>query len=227
MIKIAPSILSADFGRLAEEIRKVENAGADYLHIDVMDGHFVPNISIGPLVVAALRPRTALTFDVHLMIEAPENYVVPFAEAGADILTVHAEATRHLDRTLRFIRQKGMRAGVALNPATSLSVIEYVLPVVDQVLLMTVNPVFGGQRFLEEVLPKIDALRRLIDGRGCCPDLEVDGGIGPETVSAAVQAGANILVAGSAVFGAGDAATAIKRLRQAATNESDFFNKND
>lgn len=216
MIKIAPSILAADFSRLAEDVAAVEKAGADYLHIDVMDGHFVPNISIGPAVTASLRGKSNLVFDVHLMVEAPERFVNAFAEAGADILTVHVEATRHLDRTLRLIRENGMRVGVALNPATPPEVIEYVLPLVDQVLLMTVNPGFGGQRFLHEVVPKITRVCRLIDQLEKQADLEVDGGIDAETTASVVRAGANVLVAGSAVFGAADVAKAVGRLREVA-----------
>ena len=224
MIKIAPSILSADFARLAEDVRRVEVGGADYLHIDVMDGHFVPTITIGPLVVAALRPHSGLFFDVHLMIEHPDRYVDDFVKAGADMLTVSLEAVRHLDRTLRLIRARGVRCGLALNPATPLAGIEYVLPLLDQVLLMTVNPGFGGQRFIEEVVPKITSLRALLTRKQMDVDIQVDGGICAENVSRVVSAGANVLVAGSAVFGASDPGLAVQKLRRIA-NESDFFNE--
>lgn len=224
MIKIAPSILSADFARLAEDVGRVEAGGADYLHIDVMDGHFVPTITIGPLVVAALRPHSGLFFDVHLMIEHPDRYVDDFVKAGADMLTVSLEAVRHLDRTLRLIRERGVRCGLALNPATPLAGIEYVLPLLDQVLLMTVNPGFGGQKFIEEVVPKITSLRALITRNQMDVDIQVDGGICPENVSRVVSAGANVLVAGSTVFGASDPGLAVQNLRRIA-NESDFFNK--
>lgn len=200
-IRLAPSILSADFARLGEQVLTAEAAGADLIHIDVMDGHFVPNLTIGPLVVAALRPLTRLPLDVHLMIETPERYVEAFARAGANILTVHPEAGPHLHRTLQQIRALGVKAGVALNPATPESALAYVLPLVDLVLVMTVNPGFGGQAFLPEMLPKIQAVRTLLKTTGSPAWLEVDGGIGPQTAPSVVAAGADTLVAGTAVFG--------------------------
>jgi ribulose-phosphate 3-epimerase len=201
-VRVAPSILSADFGRLAEEVRAVEAAGADVIHVDVMDGRFVPNITIGPLVVRAVRAATTLPLDVHLMIVEPERYVEEFARAGADSISVHLEASPHLHRTIQHIKSLGKKASVALNPHTSLDGLEVVLPDLDMVLLMTVNPGFGGQRFIESVLPKIEALRATITRRGLPTDLEVDGGGAPDTVARVVGAGANVLVAGSAVFGA-------------------------
>ncbi len=217
MIKIAPSILSADFAHLGNQVREAEAAGADYIHVDVMDGHFVPNLTIGPLVVRAIRPLTRLPLDVHLMIEAPDRYLEDFARAGADILTVHPEASVHLHRTVQAIHHLGIKAGVALNPATPLVHIEEILPFVDLVLLMTVNPGFGGQAFIEAMLPKIARLRKMIDERGLNCELEVDGGIGPETAPKVVAAGARVLVAGSAVFGAKESvAAAIRRIREAA-----------
>jgi ribulose-phosphate 3-epimerase len=201
-IRIAPSILSADFGRLAEELRAVEAAGADWIHVDVMDGRFVPNITIGPLVVQAVRAATKLPVDVHLMIVEPERYVADFARAGADSISVHAEASPHLHRTLQQIRSLGKKAGVVLNPHTPEDTIRYVLPEADVVLVMSVNPGFGGQKFIPSVLPKLAALRRAIDGAGLLTELEVDGGVAEGTARAVGMAGARVLVAGSAVFGA-------------------------
>jgi len=212
-VRIAPSILSADFARLGEEVRALEAAGADYIHIDVMDGHFVPNISIGPLVVKALRPHSALPFDVHLMISPVDAYLDAFAEAGADILTVHPEAGPHLHRTIQRIKALGVRAGVSLNPATPAKLLDYVLEDVDLVLVMSVNPGFGGQSFITSQLRKIAALRKAIDATGKVIDLEVDGGIDPDTARSAIAAGADVLVAGTATFRGGDYAANIARLR--------------
>jgi ribulose-phosphate 3-epimerase len=203
-IKIAPSILSADFSRLGEQVSAAEAAGADYIHVDVMDGHFVPNLTVGPLVVGALRRVTSLPLDVHLMIEAPERYLADFCAAGANILTVHVETCPHLHRTLQQIKELGCRAGVTLNPATPVVTLEEVIPYIDLVLVMTVNPGFGGQAFIEESLDKIRRVRALLDAHGSSAELEVDGGIGPETASLVVEAGARVLVAGVAVFAAAE-----------------------
>ena len=216
MAKIAPSILSADFSRLAEDVKAVERAGADIIHIDVMDGHFVPNITIGPLVVAAIRPVSKLPFDVHLMISNPDQYIDDFAKAGADMITVHAEAVRHLHRSVQMIRQSGAEPGVSLNPATPLEMLEYVLGDLNLVLLMTVNPGFGGQAFIHAVLPKIKRLRQMIVDRKLDVAIEVDGGINPETVPLVSAAGADILVAGSAIFGSDDYAKTIELMRKRA-----------
>ncbi len=205
-IRIAPSILSADFGRLAEEVRAVAAAGADWIHVDVMDGRFVPNITIGPLVVQAVRAATSLPIDVHLMIVEPERYVADFAKAGADVISVHVEASPHLHRTLQQIRGLGKKAGIVLNPHTSEESIRHVLADCDLVLVMSVNPGFGGQRFIPSALPKIEALRRAIDKAGLAVDLQVDGGVAVGTAREVVRAGARVLVAGSAVFNAGSGA---------------------
>jgi len=202
-IRIAPSILSADFARLGEEVRAVTAGDADFIHIDVMDGHFVPNLTIGPTVVKALRPYSNLPFDVHLMVTPVDRYIAEFADAGADIMTVHPEAGPHLHRTIQLIKSLGKKAGVALNPATPVEAVDFVLDLVDLVLVMSVNPGFGGQSFLASQLDKIRALRKRIDYQGRTIDLEVDGGINLETARAAVAAGADLLVAGTAVFAGG------------------------
>ncbi|MDB5053761.1 MAG: rpe [Bacilli bacterium] len=216
-IQIAPSILSADFAKLGDEIKEVDAAGANWIHVDVMDGHFVPNITIGPLVVSAIRPLTRLPIDVHLMIENPEQYIPAFAKAGADYISVHAEACTHLHRTLNFIREQGVKAGVVLNPATPLSAIELILAEVDYILIMTVNPGFGGQKFIPEMLPKIKQLKEMLLKRGLSHvHIEVDGGINEETAPLVTKAGADVLVAGQAVFGQANRAAAMERIRSAA-----------
>jgi ribulose-phosphate 3-epimerase len=216
-VKIAPSILSADFARLGEEVRALERAGADYVHIDVMDGHFVPNLTIGPLVVKALRPHSRLPFDVHLMISPVDAYVPAFAEAGADIITVHPEAGPHVHRTVQLVKSLGKKAGLSLNPGTPAEAVDNVLGDIDLVLVMSVNPGFGGQSFIASQLAKIAALRKRIDAAQRPIELEVDGGINAETASAAIAAGADVLVAGTATFagGAEHYAGNIARLRAA------------
>ena len=216
-IRIAPSILSADFGRLAEEARAIEAAGADLIHVDVMDGRFVPNLTLGPPVVAALRKATALPLDVHLMIEAPERYIDAFVEAGAGWITVHAEACPHLQRVLRQIRDAGAKPAVALNPATPLSQLDWVLEDLHLVLLMSVNPGFGGQHYIPQITRKVAELRERFDARGLDLEIEVDGGIKPANVAEVAKAGANVFVAGSAVFGAESYADAIASLRAGAS----------
>ncbi len=217
-VRIAPSVLSADFGRLAEEVRAVETAGADWIHVDVMDGRFVPNITIGPLVVEAVRKATRLPVDAHLMIVEPERYVEAFAKAGADLVSVHAEVSPHLHRTLQAIRAAGARPAVALNPSTPLSAVEYVLGDCEMVLVMTVNPGFGGQKYIQACTDKVRALRTLADARNPALDIEVDGGVNPDTAAEVAAAGANVLVAGTAVFGEQDYRAAIQGLRARASS---------
>ncbi|MFD2704850.1 ribulose-phosphate 3-epimerase [Salibacterium lacus] len=213
MTKVAPSILAADVSRMKEEIEDAEQAGGDYIHVDVMDGHFVPNITMGPFVVSSIRPHTSLPLDVHLMIEKPERYVEDFARAGADILSVHAEACPHLHRTIELIHEHQMKAGVVLNPATPLSAVQHVLKNVDLILLMTVNPGFGGQAFIEEVLPKLAELRSMLDAAGYDAELEVDGGVDEQTAPLCREAGADVLVAGSAVFKKQNRKAAVEAVR--------------
>lgn len=215
MIKLAPSILSANFATLLDDVRKVEKAGCEFLHIDVMDGHFVPNITIGPLVAKALKKSNVdMVFDVHLMIENPDNYVKDFADAGADIIVVHQEACRHLHRTIQNIKSCGVKAGVALNPATPVETIKHIIQDIDMVLIMSVNPGFGGQSFIEGVLPKISQVRKMADELGIELDIQVDGGIKPSNVHQVVQAGANVVVAGSAIFGSDDIKATVEEFRK-------------
>ncbi|RHW36455.1 ribulose-phosphate 3-epimerase [Neobacillus notoginsengisoli] len=213
MVKIAPSILSADFSKLGEEIKDVERGGADYIHVDVMDGHFVPNITIGPLIVEAARRATSLPLDVHLMIENPDLYIEDFSKAGADYITVHVEACRHLHRTIQLIKSFGVKAGVVLNPATPVSSIEHVIEDVDMVLLMSVNPGFGGQKFIPGVLPKIREVKSMADRFSTEVEIEVDGGVNAETARLCIEAGATVLVAGSAIYNQSDRAKAIAEIR--------------
>ena len=214
-IKISPSILSADFGRLGEQVAEASKSGADYIHVDIMDGHFVPNLTIGPIIVSGIRPWTVLPLDVHLMIEEPDRLIPDFAKAGANILTVHPEACRHLHRVIYQIKELGVRAGISLNPGTPASVLEPVISDVDLVLVMTVNPGFGGQKYIHSVTSKIAKVRQMLDEAGSGAELEVDGGINVETASKAVEAGARVLVAGSAVFNDRDTvAGSIARIRE-------------
>lgn len=218
MALLAPSILSADFSRLKEELAAIEQAGADWVHLDVMDGHYVPNLTFGPPLIKALRKATRLPFDVHLMIEKPELSIDQYIDAGADWLTVHAEASTHLHRTLDYIQKKGIKAGVSLNPATPATQLDYVLERVDLVLVMTVNPGFGGQAFIPEVVPKISALRAAFDAKGLKPHISVDGGVDAKVIPRLVEAGADVFVAGSAVFNSGDYAKALSAMREASQN---------
>ncbi|MBD1371384.1 ribulose-phosphate 3-epimerase [Hazenella sp. IB182357] len=214
MIQIAPSILAADFTKLGEEIQDVAAAGADLIHIDVMEGHFVPNMTLGPIIVASIRPYTTLPLDVHLMIKQPERYIDAFIKAGADIITVHQEVCPHLHRTIYQIKEQGIKAGVVLNPTTPISTLEHILPDLDMVLIMTINPGFGGQTLIPSVLPKIRQLRELIDLLGLEIDIQVDGGVNKNTIGEVVAAGANVLVAGSAIFGTENRTEAIAKLKK-------------
>lgn len=213
MIKIAPSILSADFSRLGAEIKDVEQGGADWIHVDVMDGHFVPNITIGPLIVEAIRPVTKLPLDVHLMIENPERYIDAFAKAGADYITVHVEACKHLHRTIYQIKEAGVKAGVVLNPSTPVEMIQHIIEDIDMVLLMSVNPGFGGQKFIPSVLTKIKKVKEMAVAKGADIEIEIDGGVNEQTAKLCVEAGATVLVAGSAVFNEENRREAIQKLR--------------
>lgn len=215
MIKIAPSILSANFANLGDEVKEVEQAGAAVVHIDVMDGHFVPNITMGPIVVEALRPVTNLPLDVHLMIENPDNYIEQFAKAGADWISVHVEACRHLHRTIQLIRSFGVKPGVVLNPHTPIESIQHILEDIDFVLFMTVNPGFGGQKFIDSVVPKIESLSKIIKERGLNIEIEIDGGINAETIVPCAKAGATIFVAGSAIYNKENRAEALKQILDA------------
>ena len=214
MKKLAPSILSADFSRLGEEIKAVEEAGADYIHIDIMDGHFVPNITIGPMVVETAKAVTTLPLDVHLMISDPDRYVQDFIKAGSDLLSVHVETCPHLQRTLTYIRELGGRSGAVLNPSTPISTLEYVMDDLDMILLMTVNPGFGGQKFIPTMLPKIQKMRSLIDEKKLPIELEVDGGVNLENISRIAQAGADVVVAGSAVYKSGDCRETVRLMKK-------------
>ena len=216
MIKLAPSILSADFSQLAESVREVENAGCEYLHIDVMDGHFVPNITFGAVVFEKLRKKSNMIFDCHLMIEQPDLYLEDFSRAGADIITVHQEACIHLNRTIHHIKELGCKAGVAINPSTPLETLEYVLQDIDMVLIMSVNPGFGGQKFISQSIDKIKKLKQMIDSKNYAVDIQVDGGVTVDNIYDIVKAGANILVAGSAIFGKENIQKAVSDLRDSA-----------
>lgn len=217
MIKLAPSILSADFARLLEDVKKVEKAGCEYLHIDVMDGHFVPNITLGPAIVKSLRRDVNMVFDTHLMIENPDDYIKDFVDAGSDLIVVHAEACRHLHRTIQNIKSYNVNVGVALNPATSIESIKHIIEDVDMVLIMTVNPGFGGQSFIESMLEKIKELKQLIDDKNLNVDIQVDGGIKPDNIHKVVEAGANIIVAGSAIFNSENIEETVSLMRKNAS----------